>query len=76
MNQKEYIITLSILLVAIIIKIYQCIFYTKIGKKISSLTLIAASKDSRNDVIATTSVLIGLIISNTFNFYIDGYLSA
>ena len=61
--------------VSILIKLYQGLFYKKIAKRISSATLLAAGCDSRNDVIATSAVLIGLIISKIFSFYIDGYLS-
>lgn len=74
MNQIEFIITIVVLTFAILAKIYQGHFYKKIGKKISSMTLIATSVDSRNDVIATSVVLLGIIISQVFSFYIDGYL--
>lgn len=71
---NEFIISTIILSIAIIVKLFQGIFYKKIGKKINSLTLIANAEDSRNDVISTSAVLLGLIISKIFNFYTDGYL--
>lgn len=74
LNNKEFFITIIILIFAIIGKIYQGYFYHIIGKTISSLALKAASQDSKNDVIATSVVLLGLILSKIFNFYIDGYL--
>lgn len=74
MDEKEFIITIIVLAIAILLKLFQGLFYRKIGKKISSLTLIAASVDSRNDVIATSVVLLGLIISQLCSIYLDGYL--
>ena len=70
----EFIITIVILVIAIIIKVFQGAVYQKIGDKINSTTLKATAQDSRNDVISTSGVLLGLIISYIFNFYTDGYL--
>lgn len=75
LSDLYFYITLCALAVSILIKLYQGLFYKKIAKRISSATLLAAGCDSRNDVIATSAVLIGLIISKIFSFYIDGYLS-
>ena len=73
---KSLILVTSITLgVAILIKLWQSLFNYKIGKKINSVALIATSKDSRNDVISTSGVLIGVILSNyVFNFNLDGYI--
>ena len=74
MEQIEFIITIVVLSISILVKIFQGLFYKKIGKRISSLALIATSTDSRNDVLATSFVLVGIIISQCCSFYIDGYL--
>lgn len=74
LNDTFLIVTIIVLSVSILAKIYQGLFYYKIGKRINSGTLCATAIDSRNDVIATSVVLIGIIISQIFNFYIDGYL--
>lgn len=74
MAPLEFYITIGVLGVAILAKAYQGLFYNKISKIINSSTLKATALDSRNDVIATSAVLIGLIFSNIFKFYIDGYL--
>ena len=63
-----------VLLIAIAIKIWQSVFNVTAGKKIDSLTLIATGADSRNDVIATTAVLISLLIGHFFQVQIDGYM--
>lgn len=65
-----------ILLISIAVKIYQALFNYSIGKTISSSTIKATAVDSRNDVISTSVVLIGLIVSRFINFNLDGYLGA
>jgi cation diffusion facilitator family transporter len=68
--------TVIVLAVSIAIKVWQCLFYRKIGKKIGSLTLMATSADSRNDVLSTTSVLIAAVITMWTGFNLDGYMGA
>lgn len=63
-----------VLLLAICIKIWQALFNISAGKKINSVTLIATGADSRNDVIATTAVLISIVAGYIFNVHIDGYI--
>lgn len=67
---------IAVLVIAIMIKVWQCLFYRKIGKKIDSTTLIATSFDSRNDVIATSSVLIAGAVTYFTGFNLDGYMGA
>ena len=50
------------------------IFYNNVGKKINSLSLKASSRDSINDVIATSIIIVGLFVGKIFNINIDGYL--
>ncbi len=64
-----------ILIISIIIKLWQSFFYLSVGKHIESSTLLAASVDSRNDVISTLAVLIGAIISTIMDINLDGYLA-
>ena len=63
-----------VLLLAIAIKIWQALFNINIGKRINSLTLTATGTDSRNDVIATTVVLISIIVGKLTVLQIDGYM--
>ena len=46
----------------------------KLGKMINSQTLIATSKDSLSDVLSTTAVIIGVLISKCTGLNIDGFL--
>lgn len=63
-----------VLLLAIAIKIWQSLFNISAGKKINSLALIATGTDSRNDVISTSVVLLGVLAGYFFDVHIDGYL--
>lgn len=67
-------IMLGVLFVTILIKLWMGLFYKKTSKKINSLSLKAASKDSINDVVATSIIIIGLLISKYTSLNIDGYL--
>ena len=68
-------ITLSVLTVAILVKLFLFIFNKRLGKSINSNALIATSADSRNDVIATSAVLIAAIISRFAGVNLDGYMT-
>ncbi len=66
-----------ILFFAILVKLWQSLFYRKNGKLIGSTTLIATSQDSLNDCISTSVVLISMIITYIFpNVVLDGYMGA
>lgn len=69
------IITIAILGVSILLKILLAIFNGSASKKINSDTLKATSVDSRNDAIATTVVLISLLIAHFFSVNLDGYMT-
>lgn len=69
-------VTVSILGVSILIKLWMMLFYKKIGRKIGSETIIATAADSRNDVISTLAVLTALIISRFFDVQLDGIMGA
>ncbi len=67
-------VALAILLVSILIKLWQCFFYRSVGKTIHSDTVFATSSDSRNDVIATSVVLLGALITRFTSLNLDGFL--
>ncbi len=67
-------LTYIILLISIVIKIIQMFIYKKNSQLISSSTLQANFKDSRNDVISTSFILLSMVIMQMININIDGYL--
>ena len=70
------IISIAIISVAVIVKLWQCLFYRKIAKRINSMTLMAASADSRNDILATSAVLLGAVVMYFAGVNLDGYIGA
>ena len=67
------IISVVIMAIAILIKIWLGFFNKTLGKKINSATLKATASDSFCDVAATSAVLIGLIVGLLFGINIEGY---
>lgn len=70
------ILTVAVLILAILIKVWQALFNIKIGTLIHSATLKATGADSRNDVIATSAVLISLLVEKLTNLQLDGWMGA
>lgn len=68
------VVTGTILLLSVIVKIWMYMYNTFIGKKIHSPINIATAKDSINDVFATTGVIAGAILSKFIHFPFDGVL--
>lgn len=66
-------VTFVILILSMGVKLWMAVFYHNLGKRIQSTTLKAASIDSRNDIIASASVLLGCAIEYFFNINVDGY---
>ena len=62
-----------VLVLSIAVKLWLCLFNNKLGKLIGSSTLEATAADSRNDVIATTAVLIAAILETVTNWQLDGF---
>ena len=56
------------------VKVFLFIFYRRNGKAQGIDTLLAAAQDSLNDVITTTAVAGGLLLSHFYGILIDGYL--
>lgn len=69
-------LTAAMLVLAILIKLWQSLFNSNVGKRIDSVTLIATAADSRNDVIATSAVLASLIFGKFTGLQIDGYMGS
>lgn len=69
-------VALVVLVISIMAKLWQCLFYRKVGRMIKSESVEATSKDSRNDVIATSVVLLGAVITMLTGVNLDGYMGA
>lgn len=70
------VMTFIVLIFSIGLKIWQSMFYYRTGEEIKSSTLKASGTDSRNDVIATSTILLGFIVARFTSLRVDGYLGA
>ncbi len=68
-------ITITILVIAIIAKLWLFFFYKKIAKIINSEVIKGNAYDSISDVISTFVVLLSAIVAKFANISIDGYVS-
>lgn len=68
------LVTVGVLVASILVKLWMSFFNRSIGKKIHSGTLIATAADSRNDVIATSAVLLAMLVSHFTSIELDGYV--
>ena len=68
-------ITITILVIAIIAKLWLFFFYNKIAKTINSEAIKGNAYDSISDVISTFVVLMSAIVAKFANISIDGYVS-
>ena len=69
-------VAIVVLVGAILIKLWQAAFNRAAGHKIESIVLLATATDSRNDVIASATVLLSVIVHMTTTWNIDGYIGA
>lgn len=70
---ESSIIAIVILIVSICVKLYMAFYNTEVGKKIDSSAMKATAADSLSDTIATTVVLITMIISHFTSMNLDGF---
>ena len=64
--------TVVIIAASILVKVAIALFYTKVGKRIDSVTLRAAAADSVSDVIATGAVVAGMLLTPITGPLTDG----
>jgi len=62
------------LLLSIAIKLWQGLFYRKMGKAIASDALRANFRDSINDVISTSTVLLSILLTPLIGYNTDGVM--
>lgn len=67
-------VVIAILAVSIIIKFWMGLFNNKVGSIINSAALKATARDSINDAISTSAVLLTTLINFTFSINLDGYI--
>lgn len=74
-NVVLFVVTLVILSLSVLMKLSQSYLYHSLGKRIDSIQLEALSKDSRNDVISTMLVALGVLITWFTKYNIDCFFT-
>lgn len=67
-------VLIAILAVSMTVKFWMGAFNVGIGRRIDSPVLMAAGQDSRNDVITTAVVIVGIIAGKFTTLPVDGYV--
>lgn len=68
------VVALAVLIISIIIKLWMGLFNRKLGKTVESSVMLATSKDSLNDVLATTATLVALVATLFTDVPLDGVM--
>ncbi len=66
--------TVGILAVSVLVKLYMWWYNRGIGKEIGSAAMMATAKDSLSDMAATAAVLLSLWVTKFTAWHIDGYV--
>lgn len=69
-------LAMVILLVSICVKLYMCFYNHRIGKRIDSSAMKATALDSLSDSVATTVVLISMLLARFLGVNVDGICGA
>lgn len=67
-------VMVAVLVASVLAKLWLYFFYRKLGRATRNGTLLAASKDSLSDVMATGAVLLSIGASLAFHWEVDGYI--
>lgn len=68
------VVLVVILAVSMLVKLWMGAFNVQIGRRIDSPVLMAAGQDSRNDVITTGVVILGMVAGRFTTLPVDGYV--
>ncbi len=68
------LLTVIILICAILVKLWMCLFNRRLGKRIGSAAMLATATDSLSDVVATSAVLAGTLVGHFAQVSIDGWV--
>lgn len=68
------VIMTVILAASVFVKLFMYFCYNGIAKKINSTVMKASAKDSVNDVISTSAVIVTTVIGSFLPFHIDGFI--
>lgn len=67
-------ISVIILLISVLGKLWLSAFNTKLGKRINSQVMLATAADARGDVLATSATILSLLLYSLFSINCDGFI--
>lgn len=70
------LLTLAVLIGSIVFKLWLYRFYHALGELNNSSMMLAGAADSLSDVLATSAVLVAMLLSPLIRFQLDGYIGA
>jgi cation diffusion facilitator family transporter len=70
------VLSVVILFVSILVKMWMALFNYRLGKKIESAAMKATATDSISDCVTTLVVLISVFVQHFTGFHVDGYAGA
>lgn len=70
------ILSMAILCVSVGVKLYMCAYNRTIGRKIDSAAMKATAMDSLSDAVATSMVLVSILVAKFTHINIDGWCGA
>lgn len=70
------LVSLGILAVSILVKLYMCHMNRTLGRRINSVAMAATATDSLSDAVATSVVLISMVVTRFTGIRVDGYAGA
>ena len=68
------IISVVVLVLSILMKLWMSVFNKTLGNKLNNSAMLATSKDSLNDVVATSATLISLVASLFIKIPLDAFM--
>ena len=68
------LLTILVLSISVVVKLWLAIFNRTIGKRIGSSVIRATATDSLSDAIATAAVLVAVLIAHFTGVYTDAYM--
>lgn len=71
---KFDVLMIVVLVISILVKLFMYYYNTRYGKKIKSSVMRATALDSISDVMATSAVLIAILVSHYTGINLDGYM--
>ena len=69
-----HVISIVVLVLSIVVKLWLGFFNKKLGKKIDSKVMMASAADAKGDVLATSATIVSILVYYFFDLNIDSFV--